>query len=205
MSLKESKSQLRKSMKATLRQIPVEALQTQSHHIHQRLLQLDQFKAAKRIAIYMNMPHLEVQTNSIIKSCFDNNKLVYLPRIQNSPKADRKPSYLEMVRVPSYQDVLEMTPKGKYKLLEPESGVDILDENEQLDLILVPGVAFDGAKRRMGHGAGYYDEFLTNYFNTYNKAPFLVGLGLKQQLVGEVPTGTHDWTLDGLIIDDVVI
>lgn len=205
MSLKQTKSQIRKSIKSKLRLIPLQALTAQSDNVHHQLLQLDQFKLAKSVAIYMNMENLEVQTKSIIKSCFDLNKLVYLPKIENCIKINRKPSHLQMIPITNYQDIINLKPSGKYNLLEPNSGIDIFDSNQQLDLILIPGVAFDLSKHRLGHGGGYYDEFLSTYFKNYQKIPYLIGLGLNQQLIDNIPIESHDWTLNKLIIDDTVI
>jgi len=90
-----------------------------------------------------------------------------------------------------------------------------------LDLILLPGVAFDldpetGAIRRLGHGKGFYDYFLHRYAfatrtekDSSNDGPsvLLYALALKEQLLsptsGEaVPVGVHDQSLDGIILGD---
>lgn len=97
-----------------------------------------------------------------------------------------------------------------------------------LDLLIVPAVAFavDSKEKkisRLGHGAGFYDEFIkrhcefVDYYNEklkkengedgngavkLRKYPFLLGVGLEEQMVDTVPTDDHDRNLDGLIVQD---
>ena len=78
--LKEVKRQLRKQLKSNLKTITQDSLIKQSHLIHQNLLNHEFFKTANNIAVFMNMPDLEVKTMEIIESCFKLGKSVYLQR-----------------------------------------------------------------------------------------------------------------------------
>ncbi|KAK6457899.1 5,10-methenyltetrahydrofolate synthetase [Scheffersomyces xylosifermentans] len=197
--LKQTKKQLRKSIKSSLKLIPQASLLAQSEEIHQKLLSHPHFNSAKKVAVYMNMPDSEVKTSNIIQSCYILGKTVYLPKCNVEPSIGRKNNYLSMLRVPVYDDVLRLEPQGKYKLLEPVQGEDAMNEGD-LDLIIMPGVAFTESKVRMGHGAGFYDEFLNVYFKKYNRKPYLIGIGLQEQLADFLPKEEHDWNLDSLII-----
>lgn len=64
-----------------------------------------------------------------------------------------------------------------------------------LDLIVVPGLAFDRKGYRLGYGGGYYDTFLAEYPNAYT-----VGVAYPFQLVDQVPTEPHDARLDQIIV-----
>jgi 5-formyltetrahydrofolate cyclo-ligase len=91
-------------------------------------------------------------------------------------------------------------------------------DQSSLDLILLPGVAFDvddsGSIRRLGHGKGFYDFFINRYLakpqapETSNETPLLLyGLALTEQLLPatsaeRIPTGIHDRRLDGLVLGD---
>lgn len=104
-------------------------------------------------------------------------------------------------------------------------------ESKRLDLIVMPGVAFDGGLGRLGHGKGFYDYFLKRYHDSEvsllekeTRMPFLgacqgflilelglpephlfllVGLALDMQLLqGRVPTDASDWRLDALVVGD---
>jgi 5-formyltetrahydrofolate cyclo-ligase len=78
-----------------------------------------------------------------------------------------------------------------------------------LDLILMPGVAFSLNGSRMGHGMGYYDKYLHNYFNKFpdraeiNKT-LLVGLGFREQIVGndQLPLEPLDYPLNLIVTSD---
>ncbi|ODV82268.1 nagb/rpia/CoA transferase-like protein [Suhomyces tanzawaensis NRRL Y-17324] len=204
-ALKDAKLQLRKSIKSQLQHISQESLRTQSVEVLKRLREHQPFVDAKRIALYMNMPHLEIQTNSIIQTCFEMGKRVYLPRCNTIAKEGRKKNHLSMLEMKSYDDVLRLKPQGKYQLLEPTEGPDIMEEEGgKLDVIIVPGVAFTSEKQRIGHGAGFYDEFLATYYTNKHTSPHLIGIGLREQLVGIIPKEKHDWDLNTLIIADTV-
>ncbi|ABN66596.2 5,10-methenyltetrahydrofolate synthetase [Scheffersomyces stipitis CBS 6054] len=198
-SLKQAKTQLRRQIKESLRAISQESLQTQSNDIHKKLLGHPVFQKATKIALYMNMPDSEVKTDAIIHSCYQMGKQVYLPRCKTEVVEGRKNCHLVMLRVPSYEDVKALKPQGKYQLLEPIEGVDAMDEGD-LDVVIVPGVVFSTTKQRMGHGAGFYDEFIKFYNSKHNRRPYLIGLGLHQQFVNSLPTEEHDWDLDSLVI-----
>src|SRR5581483_9788056 len=81
---------------------------------------------------------------------------------------------------------------GMYKILEPRPELRGLAEKRivpaDLDLVMVPGVAFDRRGARMGHGFGYYDKLLQH---ARRDAP-LVALAFECQLFPEVPTQAHD-------------
>lgn len=105
-----------------------------------------------------------------------------------------------MLRIATYDDVLQLQPQGKYQLLEPTVGEDALELGD-LDLILLPGVAFSTTLQRLGHGAGFYDEFLSTYKQKWSKLPALIGLALQEQIVPEnsLPVEDHDYGLDQII------
>jgi len=92
----------------------------------------------------------------------------------------------------------------------------------KLDMIVMPGLAFDRKHRRLGHGKGYYDLFLCRYHAqrqiqdrnvasgedvaaSGERMPYLVGLALNEQVLPEgesIPTGPLDCSLDAVIVGD---
>ena len=89
---------------------------------------------------------------------------------------------MSLLEMPSLEAIHQLKPQGKYQLLEPLTGNDTM-ETGILDLIIVPGVAFDKNKNRMGHGAGFYDEFITTFHNKFKRKPYLLGVALQEQIV----------------------
>ncbi len=90
---------------------------------------------------------------------------------------------------------------GMYKILEPRAELRSLSTKQvgatDLDLIMVPGVAFDRRGARMGHGKGYYDKLLQH---ARLDAP-LVALAFECQLFAEIPTAEHDIFMDMIITE----
>ncbi|KAI5953000.1 hypothetical protein CANMA_005025 [Candida margitis] len=200
LTVKAVKKQLRNQIKSSLKSVTQESLNSQSQCILTRLANNATFQNAKSIAVFMNMPDSEVKTLPIIEQCFKLNKSVYLPRCNTVPLKHRKPNYLSMLKVETYNDILQLQPQGKYQLLEPTSGEDALESGD-LDLILLPGVAFSATLQRLGHGAGFYDEFLDTYKQKWSKLPALIGLSLQEQIVPEdsLPVEDHDYGLDQIV------
>jgi len=93
---------------------------------------------------------------------------------------------------------------GMYKILEPKVELRNLPEKqcrpEELDLVMVPGVAFDRRGGRMGHGKGYYDKLLQH---ARPDTP-LVALAFECQLFPEVPVAPHDIFMDKIISEAAV-
>ncbi len=81
--------------------------------------------------------------------------------------------------------------------------------DEPLELVVMPGLAFDRAGRRLGRGGGYYDKFIAAARRRAEERgwpqPLLVALSFRAQLVGEVPVEAHDARVDAIVTADEVI
>jgi 5-formyltetrahydrofolate cyclo-ligase len=118
-----------------------------SSKIHSKVLQWDKFINASTIMIYSNYKN-EVSTKEIIEDCFKMNKRLVLPK-------SLKDSHDILPCIVNNFD--ELIP-GVYGIYEPD-GRNVINKSE-IELVIVPGVAFDMNGDRIGHGAGYYDRFL---------------------------------------------
>ncbi|KAK3109620.1 hypothetical protein LTR53_016929 [Teratosphaeriaceae sp. CCFEE 6253] len=89
--------------------------------------------------------------------------------------------------------------------LAPEAQVGV-PAHAGLDLIVVPGVAFDEGFGRLGHGAGFYDRYLTRHYggDGGRRTPFLVGMCLAEQVVplGRIQMEAWDWSVDAVAVGD---
>ncbi|MCA9210622.1 MAG: 5-formyltetrahydrofolate cyclo-ligase, partial [Planctomycetales bacterium] len=94
--------------------------------------------------------------------------------------------------------------KGMYGILEPSAAQRERPEKriavEELDLIMVPGVAFDRQGGRTGHGKGYYDKLLEH---ARSDTP-LIALAFECQLFDEIPMQEHDIFMDKVVTEDAV-
>jgi len=118
------------------------------------------------------MPAGELSTRNIVQDALQNGKKVYIP-------------YIHKVDQLSIMDMLALNSMAEFESLQPDKwGIPSLQATQipgrrncfdatGLDLIVMPGMAFDQGFRRLGHGKGYYDHFLTRYSKWSNKMPFL--------------------------------
>lgn len=89
--------------------------------------------------------------------------------------------------------------RHRYGMLEPQSTQ--WEPSSSIDLLLVPGVAFDATGGRMGYGAGFYDRYLTRVRPDTIK----LGVAYRAQLVDELPLSAHDVLMDQLITEDGLV
>lgn len=201
------KSELRKAMKHALRAVSPASLERQLALVAATLTQLPAYAAARRVCMYMHMDHSEVRTLRIVEQCFADGKQVFLPQTLAAfdPQWPDQRRQLVMRRVHTMDDVAALVPTGPYKLREPTTGEDFLEHAcaSPHDLIVVPGVAFTAEGRRMGHGAGFYDDFIARYRRQGGRGT-TVGIGLAEQLVVNMFTDEHDQVLDQVVIGDHV-
>ncbi|KAL7628106.1 hypothetical protein AAE478_002303 [Parahypoxylon ruwenzoriense] len=233
-ALSAAKSQLRSLMKQRLANISQESIVSQSARVFDSLSNFKPYVEAKRVAVYLSMPSGEIQTDPIVRHALSSGKQVFVPYLHKSglQPSDGPARLMDMVSLKGIEDY-ESLQSDKWGIPsidattvhERERSVGELDgngsEDVALDLILMPGVAFDvdprsQETRRLGHGKGFYDYFLHRYAlvasskeKTSDGRPaiLLYALALKEQLLspssGEtVPVGPHDQPIDGLFLGD---
>ncbi|CEN61158.1 hypothetical protein ASPCAL07822 [Aspergillus calidoustus] len=230
--IQTAKKDLRKRMRDVLQRIPAESIVTQSRTAAIRLFALPEYQKAKRIGVYLSMPTGELSTTDIVQDAFKNHKEVFVPYIHSieTTTTQQKTSVMDMLALDSMEEfmALERDKWGipsftKAQALSKKdcfggTGLPAAPNNQTasgssgLDLIVMPGMAFDPEFRRLGHGKGYYDSFLSRYlrWEAENETaprdmPLLVALSLKEQTLSapeEVPVTNHDWPVDILIVGD---
>ena len=131
---------------------------------------------------YYSLPD-EVNTHSLIDDLVSEGKTVLLPKVMGVDT-------MELRRYTGRDDLQE----GVYHILEPV-GKPFTDY-AAIDLILVPGLAFDAAGHRLGRGRGYYDRFLHSRVGFYCVK---IGICFDFQKVDEVPVDAFDIPVDKVI------
>jgi len=174
----EEKKQIRREIRALKNAVSLEEKTSRSKEILEKVEQLPEFIAAKTVMLYWAMAD-EVQTSDFVIK-WSASKRVILPCV-NGNDLD--------LRVFRGEEDLVMG--ENFGIPEP-SGELFTDYNE-IDLILVPGVAFDIANNRMGRGKAYYDKLLSSL-----KA-FKLGVCFDFQLLKSVPTDEHDIKMDRIV------
>jgi len=145
---------------------------------------LPAMQKARSILFYVSLPN-EVDTSSLIEKAIFSGKRVALPIIEKNQRT----------LIPALISSMEDVHKGAYGILEPHFSPDKMIALEELDAVIVPGLAFDRRHNRLGRGAGYYDRFLS----TLPKSVLTVGLAFDFQLTDSLPTEAHDMRLEEII------
>ena len=125
------------------------------------------------IMAYWPLPD-EVDIRPLIQWLVGQGRTVVLPKVTGDET-------MELRRYTSQADLAE----GAFHILEPVG--EPFTDYDQIDVVLVPGMAFDAAGHRLGRGRGYYDRFLSSHLS-----PLLVGVCFPFQRVAEVPTEDYD-------------
>lgn len=184
-----TKSSIREEARARRRGL--EGRDALGQRINRMLIDSDAFRSAKRIALYVDMRD-EVQTAEAIDAAWKQEKELFVPYCVGDD-----------LRLFQLYDRDELEP-GVFGILEPKRELRTLDRRhglaKQMDLIVVPGVAFDRAGNRMGHGRGYYDRLLAPIAAMPpGQRPQLVGLAFECQLFDYLPCEPHDIKMDYVI------
>ncbi|KAG6020549.1 hypothetical protein E4U41_002814 [Claviceps citrina] len=224
-----AKQQLRSMVKQRLSSVPAESITAQSRSIFESLKNFKPYVDARRISIYLSMPSGEIQTDAIVRHALDSGKQVFVPYLHKSPldTSDTPARVMDMVHLKNIQDYESLKPdRWGIPSIDPATvherqrilgGPDAHHHSDRagLDLMLLPGVAFDldeaGAIRRLGHGKGFYDHFMNRYLaktrssDTEARPTQFYGLALTEQLLSggpgeQIPMGQYDRRLHGLVL-----
>ena len=145
----EMKASIRKSVLKKMKDLEPEIKRVADQSLIQRLRSLPAYQEASIMATYLSFPH-EVDTSFLIDAAQADGKQVVIPKTY--PKG-------RMEFVAYDPQKLKQTAFG---LLEPEEGSQAIDQSD-IDLIHVPGVAFQKDGYRLGYGGGYYDRYLADF------------------------------------------
>jgi len=152
---------------------------------------LPEYQAARTVMFYVDV-RSEVRTRNYLATALTHGKKIVVPYCVDGE--------LELFHLANMEELSI----GMYKILEPKVELRNVASKktpvEELDLIMVPGVAFDRTGARMGHGFGYYDKLLQH---ARKDAP-LVALAFECQLFPEIPTQSHDIFMDKIITEKEV-
>ncbi|MEE4252996.1 MAG: 5-formyltetrahydrofolate cyclo-ligase [Desulfuromusa sp.] len=171
------KALFRKQFLSLRRQLDLSVHLRLSQQAQQQLIASECFARAKTVALYSPINN-EVATEQVFLEARKGNKQVYYPRVDGDDLA-----FFEV------RETSELLPGG-FGVAEPVTGRQI--SVTELDLVVVPGVAFDLRGHRLGYGRGYYDRQLAQK----TQKTVSVGLGFESQLCSLLPIDVHDQALD---------
>lgn len=186
-----NKGELRREIKVKRANLSKEIKSEYDKKIKKNFFESEVYKNSKTIFIYVNMDS-EVNTIEIIKELIALGKKVAVPKIVS---INIKEKQMKALRIDS---ILQLNESGAFGILEPS--IECEDISEEVDLTIIPGLAFDIKGNRLGYGGGFYDRFLRRYSNSKRLA-----LCYDFQILEEVPHEFFDEKVQDIISNERVI
>ncbi len=176
----EEKKRIRREIRTLKNGVSLEEKTSRSKMILDKAERLPEFISAKTVMLYWAMAD-EVQTSDFVVK-WAESKRVILPCVNGND--------LDLRVFRGEEDLIAGENFGI-----PEPSGQLFTDYDEIDLILVPGVAFDIENNRMGRGKAYYDKLLSSL-----KA-YKLGVCFDFQLLQSVPTDEHDIKMDQIITE----
>lgn len=173
-----SKTNLRQNVKQRIKLMTMKERLRASHQVLKRLEENQHFQEAHVVMLFYSLPD-EVCTHDFIQN-WSRYKRILLPRVEGDEI------------IPSEYVETKLT-QGAYGIMEPLGGNSLISD---IQLVVVPGVAFDRSGNRLGRGKGYYDRFLSQ--GTLQSV-YKIGICFPCQLVENVPTEMQDIRMNEVI------
>jgi len=185
-AMNQSKEDLRSRMRSVLAAMTDEERHLASVNACARILQLEPFQHTPVVMMYMPLAH-EVDITGIAIECFRSAKTVCVPRV-NWRRKDMTP-----IEISSLDD--RMMDLDDHGLRTPRGGRLVLPST--INLVVVPGLAFDTHGNRLGRGGGFYDRFLTRLPANATT----IGLCFDRQIIDSIPVNERDMAVDMIITE----
>lgn len=182
MTPKEAKKRLRAAVAQAKRSLSPDQKEAGSLSALLRLEQLPLFLAAEKVLLYHALPD-ELQTAPLLEK-WENRKQLFLPVVQG-----------EDLLIKPYRK--GETTTGRFGIIEP-AGEAIVPPHE-IELAIIPGVAYGFNGARLGRGKGFYDRLLKQL-----SCP-CIGICFEQQLYPEIPVEPHDRPMNLIVTPERVV
>lgn len=181
------KKKIQGEIKEKRKEHPKGEVETKSRKIMERLFEMSEFAAAETVLFYASKPD-EVQTFEMMRKAMSLGKRVVLPITIREEKR------LILSELKSVDDLVQ----GEFGVMEPPEQIEVL--LNEIEVVIVPGIAFDEEGDRIGHGMGYYDKLLKHLPD----ATF-IGLAFEFQIVEDIPEEDHDVNVHRIITEERVV
>lgn len=160
-----------------------------SRQIEKLVLTLPEYQEARTVMLFLNFRD-EVETTALAEETLARGKDLVLPRC--APRGILIPALIH--------DLSRDIEPGTWGIREPKKEALLEADPKTVDLVLVPGAAFDRNGNRLGYGGGYYDRFFARLRPTVPR----VAISFSVQVLPEVPIGEHDQKMTILVTEEGV-
>lgn len=187
MSIKHERREIRSQIQNIESATSKEELASLASNITRALFSCAEWREARCVFCYISAG-MEVCTRDIVRGALEQGKILCVPRILDEPGA------MEAALVPDIR-ALEDMPPDRYGIPSPQC-TEVVPPR-RIELVVAPGLAFGMDGRRMGHGGGYYDRYLSQK----KFRAFRVGLCYPWQVLGDLPPAAPwDQPMDALAL-----
>lgn len=156
-----------------------------SKRIQQAVMALPEFREAKAVGTYLALPY-EVQTRQIVEACWSHGKRICVPAYNE----DKGRYEMRWIRPE------DKTTPGHWLIHEPQTNdsAGLMD----VDLLVVPALAYDRQGGRLGHGGGHFDRILGSW------SGLKIGVAFDFQVFDRVPMGSQDIPVDMVVTEKTI-
>ncbi len=176
-----SKKEMRQAYIARLQQLDLNTRLKEQQALAQRLYLTEAWRSANTVALTLSQS-LEFDTAPLILHARHKGKTVVVPRTL----PHRQMEFVTLTEETTFAE-------SSFGVLEPTNG-EVLTK-DQLDLIVVPGVAFTASGKRLGFGGGYYDRYLADYAGQTIAVALTIQVAEEDEWAGE----EHDVQLNQVV------
>ena len=190
MARREPKAELRRRAAAARDALDPTARGAADRVVRERLFSLPEWARAHTVFVYVSF-RSEVDTMGILAEALASGRRVLVPRV------DRDRHEIEASEIESLAGLVP----GTWGILEPKDPGARAARPTEIDLVAVPGLAFDARGGRLGYGAGYYDRYLPHTRPDCTRA----ALAYEAQLVAHVPCRRGDQRMHLVVTEERVV
>lgn len=173
------KTEIRKRVRALKREVTLEEKKRRSAPLMERVSKLPEYEQAKTVLLYWSMDD-EVYTHDFVRQQYES-RCILLPCVDGDDLLLRQ-----------YTGPESMQPGPQFGIPEPTG--EIFADLDKIEMIVVPGVAFDRKNNRMGRGRGFYDRLLKTTPNAVK-----VGVAFGFQIFDSIPVESFDVPMDVVV------
>ncbi|MEW6053058.1 MAG: 5-formyltetrahydrofolate cyclo-ligase [Nitrospirota bacterium] len=170
--------------------ISLDERKRKNDEIKNYLLSIEEFSSSDTVCLYAAF-RSEVATSELLKASMADGKKVLLPKV------DRDGHTLKLYEI---RDMKELQ-AGFMGIPEPSPSDNRLASIDEVDVVVIPGAAFDYSGNRLGYGEGYYDILLSGKKGKVT----IIALAYEEQIVDALPAEDHDVKVDIIVTDKRVI
>ncbi|MCK5784087.1 MAG: 5-formyltetrahydrofolate cyclo-ligase [Desulfobacterales bacterium] len=189
--MKVKKQEIRNQIKERLDALSKKEIMEKYGLIEEQLFDFANFREAEVTLLYINHPH-EVNSKNILKYCSDSTKEIVLPLFRGENNG---------TRLYKISDIEKDLKPGANNILEPNPDRCKPVPIDDVDIAIIPGIAFDEKGGRLGLGNGRYDRIISKLPATARK----VACATEDQMTQLVPMESHDKYVDIIITDKRII